>query len=242
LLLGMSISTADRLLEPARRSQDRGHSTTKPKRILRKQIALRTHNESGDIVIGFFEADLVAHCGGRVSGSYLYTLCMTDIVTGWTVCCGLPDRRAETVLAGIKFLRTLIPFALLAIDVDNGGEFINELLYNYTLEEGIKFTRCRAYKKNDQAHIEERNGSVVRRLVGYDRYDGEEACAALNELYSVLRLHQNYYQPSMKLDSKEREGSHVTKRYDSAKTPLQRLLGAIAAATGGQLSQSRASG
>ena len=180
LLLSVSISTADRLLVDARAAQDRGISTTKPNRIIRKQIALRTHNGWDDVVSGYFEVDLVAHCGGRVAGSYLYTLDLTDIVTGWTECFGLLDRRAETVLCGIKQVRARLPFALLGLDTDNGGEFINELLLNYCQEEGIEFTRSRAYKKNDQAHIEERNGSVVRRLVGYDRYDGEEACAALN--------------------------------------------------------------
>jgi hypothetical protein len=224
LLLSVSISTADRLLVDARAAQDRGLSTTKPNRIIRKQIALRTHNGWDDVVSGYLEVDLVAHCGGRVAGSYLYTLDLTDIVTGWTECLGLLDRRAETVVSGIKQVRARLPFALLGLDTDNGGEFINELMLTYCQEEDIEFTRSRAYKKNDQAHIEERNGSVVRRLVGYDRYDGEEACAALNELYDVLRLHQNYYQPSLRLISKEREGSHVTRRYDRAQTPLQRLL------------------
>jgi hypothetical protein len=111
------------------------------------------------------------------------------------------------------------------LDVDNGSEFINEIIVNYCQAGQIELTRSRAYRKNDQAHIEERNRSVVRRLVGYDRYDGEEACAAMNELYSVSRLHQNYFQPLLRLESKERDGGHVTKHYDRARTPLQRLLG-----------------
>ncbi len=234
LVLNLSIATADRLLEPARSAQARGLSTTKPNRILRKQIPLRTHNGCDDIVTGFFEVDLVAHCGGRIAGSYLHTLDLTDIVTGWTECISLRDRQAETVLSGIMDVRARLPFELLGLDTDNGGEFINEILLNYCHTEKLVFTRSRAYKKNDQARIEERNGSVVRRLVGYDRFDGEEAGAALNDLYNVLRLHQNYYQPSLKLISKERDGGHVTKKYDRAKTPLQRLLDA------GVLSEERA--
>jgi len=231
LLVSMSASTADRLLEPERAKLGHGISTTTPGRLLRKQIALRTHNGWEDVGPGFFEADLVAHCGGRVSGSYLYTLDMTDIVTGWTECEPLLDRHAGTVLAAIKRIRARLPMPMLGFDSDNGSEFINETLFEYFRREGIEFTRSRAYKKNDQAHIEERNGSVVRRLVGYDRYGGEEACGALGELYSVLRFHQNYFQPSLRLVSIERNSSHVTKRYDVAKTPLQRLLG------GGTLSQ-----
>jgi hypothetical protein len=224
LLVSMSASTADRLLEPERAKLGHGISTTTPGRLLRKQIALRTHNGWEDVGPGFFEADLVAHCGGRVSGSYLYTLDMTDIVTGWTECEPLLDRHAVTVLAAVKRIRARLPMPMLGFDSDNGSEFINETLFEYFRREGIEFTRSRAYKKNDQAHIEERNGSVVRRLVGYDRYGGEEACAALGELYGVLRLHQNYFQPSLRLVSIERNSSHVTKRYDVAKTPLQRLL------------------
>lgn len=225
LLLSLSTSTADRLLADARASKNRGLSTTQPNRFIRNQIALRTHNGWNDVVPGYFEADLVAHCGGRVAGSYLYTLDLTDIVTGWTECFGLLDRRSETVLSGIKRVRARLPFALLGLDTDNGAEFINQILLDYCSQESIEFTRSRAYKKNDQAHIEERNGSVVRRLIGYDRYDGEQACTALNNLYRFLRLHQNYYQPSLRLISKERDGSHVTRRYDRAQTPLQRLLG-----------------
>ena len=225
LLLSLSTSTADRLLADARAAKNRGLSTTQPNRFIRNQIALRTHNGWNDVVPGYFEADLVAHCGGRVSGSYLYTLDLTDIVTGWTECFGLSDRRAETVVSGIKRVRARLPFELLGLDTDNGAEFINQVLLDYCSQESIEFTRSRAYKKNDQAHIEERNGSVVRRLIGYDRYDGEQACTALNNLYRFLRLHQNYYQPSLRLMSKERDGSHVTKRYDRAQTPLQRLLG-----------------
>ena len=224
LLVSMSASTADRLLEPERAKLGHGISTTTPGRLLRKQIALRTHNGWEDVGPGFFEADLVAHCGGRVSGSYLYTLDMTDIVTGWTECEPLLDRHAVTVLAAVKCIRARLPMPMLGFDSDNGSEFINETLFEYFRREGIEFTRSRAYKKNDQAHIEERNGSVVRRLVGYDRYGGEEACGALGELYSVLRFHQNYFQPSLRLVSIERNSSHVTKRYDVAKTPLQRLL------------------
>jgi hypothetical protein len=127
-------------------------------------------------------------------------------------------------LAGLEIIRGRLPFALLGLDTDNGTEFINELVHAYCGKDKIEFTRCRPYKKNDQAHVEQKNGSVIRRLVGYDRYDGSEAYDALRDLYSVLRLHLNHFQPSLKLTSKERDDGHVTKKYEVARTPVQRLL------------------
>jgi len=151
---------------------------------------------------------------------------MTDVCTGWTECYALINRSQITVRKAIEQLRKRLPFALLGIDSDNGGEFINYLLSDYCYDEGITFTRCRPYKKNDQCHVEQKNGAVVRPLVGYARYEGEAACALLNTIYSIHRLCVNFFEPSMKLIGKTRVGARVKKLYDEAKTPWQRLVAA----------------
>lgn len=173
---------------------------------------------------GFVEVDLVAHCGESTHGEYLNSLTMTDISTTWTECFALRNRSQQTVSQAIKQARTRLPFALLGIDSDNGTEFINAHLFNYCKQEHITFTRSRPYKKNDQAHVEQKNWSIVRQVIGYDRYEGEVACEALAALYEVVRLYTNFFQPSMKLLSKERLGSKVKKTYEEAKTPYQRVL------------------
>jgi hypothetical protein len=171
------------------------------------------------------EADLVAHCGERNEGAYLNTLVLTDIATGWTVCVALLRRSEADVSGAIHAARQLLPFPLLGLDTDNGGEFINYELLRYCEKEKITFTRSRAYRKNDQAHVEEKNGSIVRRLIGYDRYEGTDAWRALTALYRLLLPYVNFFQPSMKLLSRERLGGSTTKRYDKAQTPYQRALG-----------------
>ncbi|NDA64655.1 MAG: transposase, partial [Chitinophagia bacterium] len=123
------------------------------------------------------------------------------------------------MIEALKAAQQLLPFPLLGLDTDNGTEFINYALLEFCKENKITFTRSRAYKKNDQAHVEEKNGSIVRRLVGYDRYEGLDAYNALSELYAILRLYINFFQPSLKLLSKKRDGAKVTKKYDKAKTP-----------------------
>ena len=170
------------------------------------------------------EVDLVAHCGGNTNGSFLNTFTLTDICTGWTEPMALLCKGSANVISSLNIVQEILPFKLLGIDTDNGSEFINYDLLDYCKEQEITFTRSRAYRKNDQAHVEEKNGSIVRRMVGYDRFEGVEAWKALVDLYSLLRLYVNYFQPSMKLLSKTRDGAHVTKKYDKAKTPCQRLL------------------
>ncbi|MGH9439391.1 MAG: integrase catalytic domain-containing protein [Terriglobia bacterium] len=226
-LLLMSISTAERILRLERRSHERGIGTTRAGDLLRHQIPIRTFEEWSDLRPGFFEIDLVAHCGGAAAGDYLYTLTMTDIRTGWTDCAALINRSQITVQAGIEAIRKRLPFALLGIDSDNGAEFINHNLKRYCDERGIKFTRCRPYKKNDQCHVEQKNGAVVRPLVGYARYEGPEAVEHLNRLYAVKRFCLNYFEPSMKLVSKTRHGARVKKEYDQPKTPFQRYIETI---------------
>jgi hypothetical protein len=170
------------------------------------------------------EIDLVAHCGNTTEGQYLNTLTCTDISTGWTDVTGLLHRSQETVSKAIHLMRQRLPFALLGIDSDNGSEFINDLLYRYCLDEKITFTRSRPYKKNDQAHVEQKNWSVVRHTVGYDRWETERELVLLESIYDDLRLYINFCQPSFKLIAKERIGNRTIKRYDTAKTPYQRIL------------------
>ena len=223
-LLSISVSTADRVLKRERETQGKGISTTRPGALLKKQIQVRTFSDWDDVVPGFMEGDLVAHCGETVSGSFLNTFVLTDINSGWTEFLPLLCKSAANVISGLEAVQKLLPFTLLGVDTDNGSEFINYELLNFCKSQKITFTRSRAYKKNDQAHVEEKNGSIVRRLVGYDRYEGIAAWHALTDLYSVLRLYVNYFQPSLKLLSKSRNGAKTTKKYDKAQTPCQRLL------------------
>lgn len=225
LLLSMSISTADRLLRPHRsRPSGRGRATTKPGSLLKKCIPVRTFADWNDTRPGFVEVDLVAHCGQSPTGQYLNSLNMTDVATGWTECLAVLNKSQRQVSKAVAAARQRFPFPLLGIDSDNGSEFINANLLRYCAQEGITFTRCREYHKNDQAHVEQKNWSVVRQFVGYDRYVGTAAQRKLEALYQVLRLYVNFFQPVQKLVSKERIGARVRKRYDTAKTPYQRVL------------------
>ena len=223
-LLSMSAATADRLLRSQRKLGLRGLSTTRAGTLLKQQIPIRTFEEWKETRPGFLEADLVAHCGADIEGGYLYTLTLTDVATGWTECLPLLYRSQEAVLAALRRTRTLFPFPILGIDTDNGGEFINEVLIAYCEQEQITFTRGRPYLKNDQCFVEQKNGAIVRQVVGYDRLVGEHAYRQLTELYRALRLYVNCFQPSMKLVAKQRDGKKVRYVYDLAKTPLQRLL------------------
>ena len=224
LLLKISAASIDRCLHPVRIKSPRGLSTTKPGGLLKNRIPVRTFTEWDAEQPGFMEIDLVAHCGNTTEGQYLNTLTCTDIATGWTDVTGLLHRSQETVAKAIHLMRQRLPFPLLGIDSDNGSEFINDLLYRYCHNEEITFTRSRPYKKNDQAHVEQKNWSVVRQTVGYDRWETEQELALLETIYDVLRPYINFFQPSVKLVAKERVGNQTIKRYDPAKTPYQRIL------------------
>jgi len=221
-LLSMSAATADRLLSSRRKLGRRGLSTTRAGTLLKQQIPIRTFQEWKETRPGILEADLVAHCGADIEGRYLYTLTLTDIATGWTECLPVLYRSQETVLAALQRARTLFPFPILVIDTDNGGEFINEAVIAYCEQEHISFTRGRPYAQNDQCFVEQKNGAIMRQVVGYDRLVGEDAYRQLTELYRALRLYVNCFQPSMKLLSKEREGKKVRYVYDSAKTTTKK--------------------
>jgi hypothetical protein len=223
-LLSMSPATADRMLRPYRKHERRGISTTRSGTLLKKQIPIRTFQDWNEVKPGFLEADLVAHCGTQAEGSYLYTLTLTDVATGWTECLPLLNRGQEAVVAALRRAQQLLPFPILGIDTDNGAEFINMELMAYCEQEHITFTRGRPQKSNDQCYVEQKNGQIVRQVVGYDRFVGELAYRQLTELYRALRVYVNCFQPSMKLQTKQREGSKVRRTYDQAQTPLQRLL------------------
>ncbi len=224
-LLGMSVATAERILSRLRRSHEHGLSTTTAGTLLRHQIPIRTYEDWTEGKPGFFEIDLVAHCGNTVLGEYVHTLTMTDAFTGWTECFAVWNKGRVGVTTAIETIRKRLPFPLLGIDSDNGSEFINYHLKAYCDERKITFTRSRPYKKNDQCHVEQKNGAVVRPLAGYARYEGEQAAAHLNALYAVDRLCVNFFEPSMKLIDKIRTGAKVKKVYDEPKTPWQRLQG-----------------
>jgi hypothetical protein len=233
LLLKISSASIDRCLRPIRIQTPHGLSTTKPGSLLKSLIPIRTFTEWDEQRPGFLEIDLVAHCGSTTEGQFLCTLTCTDLCTGWTEVIGLLHRSQEAVSEAIHRMRQRLPFSLLGIDSDNGGEFtlapgasagVNDLLYRYCLAEQITFTRSRPDQKNDQAHVEQKNWSVVRHTVGYDRWETEQELALLQSIYDDLRLYINFFQPSLKLIAKERIGNKTMKRYDTAKTPHPRVL------------------
>jgi hypothetical protein len=165
-----------------------------------------------------------AHCGDHLDGRFLYTLTLTDLATGWTECIPLLYKSSDAVVAALKQARTLFPFPLLGIDTDSGSEFLNEELIAYCEQEQLTFTRGRPGVKNDQCRVEQKNGAVVRVAVGCVRLVGVLAYHQLREVYQVLRLVVNCFQPSLKLQAKVHQGDRVRRVYDIAQTPLQRLL------------------
>ncbi len=224
-LCQMSPSTIDRLLRPYRTSGGRKSlSTTRPGSLLKSCIPIRTFADWQENKPGFIETDLVAHCGESTEGFYLNTLCAVDVASCWTECLPVWGKWQEKVRQSIHRMRQRLPFSLLGIDSDNGTEFINQCLYNYCRGENITFTRSRSYKKNDSCHVEQKNGNVVRRLVGYDRYASKAAFECLGRVYDLVRLYINFFQPTMKLVSKTRHDARVHKVYDIAQTPYQRLV------------------
>lgn len=224
-LLSMSRATIDRRLQPARiKEKKRGLSTTKPGALLKRQIPVRIYTPWDEQQPGFLEIDLVAHCGETTAGNYLNTLTATDLATGWTECLALPNKTQTATFLAIKNLQERLPFPLLGLDSDNGSEFINDMLYRFCLDQQITFTRCRPYRKNDQAHVEQKNWSVVRHTVGYDRFETQAELDLLSSIYADLRLFVNFFQPVEKLISSTTINGLKHKQYDQAKTPFQRVL------------------
>src|SRR3989338_8000070 len=224
-LRSISASSIDRLLVAERRKwMLRGRSGTKPGTLLKHQIPIRTFADWNEKQAGFVEIDLVGHDGGDASGDYCQTLDVTDVASTWTETGAVINKAQVWVFDALKSIRVHLPFPLLGIDSDNGSEFINNHLLRYCRQEKITFTRGRSGRKNDGCFVEQKNYSVVRRAVGYARYDSAAQLRLLNELYGHLRLYTNYFQPVMKLKSKERNGAKVKKKYDEPKTPYQRLM------------------
>lgn len=223
-LFSISPATADRLLKKEKQKLGKSLSTTRPGPLLRKQISVRTFTDWNQVKPGFLEADLVAHCGGNIRGQFLHTLTMTDIATGWTELGALLSKNSAGVLKSVIQTKSILPFPMLGFDSDNGSEFINHDMIDWCEINKITFTRSREYRKNDQAHVEEKNGSVVRRMVGYQRYEGMESWQILHSLYQIARLYINFFQPSLKLAAKERNGARVYKKYEQALTPYQRVI------------------
>ena len=223
----LSISTAQidrRLASEKRRLRKRLYGKTKHGALLKHQIPIKTDSWDVDRP-GFTEIDLVSHSGDCAEGLFAQTLNVTDIDTAWDESVTLLGKGQEDVRQAMETVEEALPFKLLGVDSDNGGEFINELLYRHFQDRQVQFTRGRPYKKDDNAHIEQKNWTHVRKLYGYVRYDTPQAVAAMNDLNrNELRLFQNFFQPSVKLQEKIRKGSRLTRRYTQAKTPWQRVL------------------
>ena len=225
----VSPATMDRLLADvrlvARGGQRRraGFSSA-----VRRTVPVRTFEDWNDPLPGYVEVDLVAHAGTSAAGAFVQTMVLTDIATGWTECVPLVVRDGTLVIEALSKAGELFPFSLLGVDFDNDSAFMNETVVDWCRAQGLEVTRSRAYRKNDQAWVEQKNGAIVRRLVGYGRFEGLASAAALARLYAAARLHGNLFQPSFKLQSKTRIGARVIKRYHAPEPPLARVLAHLA--------------
>jgi hypothetical protein len=226
-LESISAATIDRLLAPVRaKARAKGRGGTKPGRWLKNQIPLQS-GQWDERRPGFMEADTVAHCGKSLEGDFLWSLCFTDLATGWTELRAVWNKGSHGVMDAVREMEPKLPFAILGFDCDNGSEFLNHHLWRYFArrKEPVQFTRSRPYHKNENAHVEQKNWTHVRCLLGYDRLEKEELLGPLNALYrDVWALYHNHFCPSMKLKEKSRQGARQIKRHDAPKTPYQRLL------------------
>jgi len=225
LLKSVSPATIDRKLKNEKaRYRLKGIRTTKPGSLLKSQIPIRVCFDRDEKRPGFFEVDTVSHCGARASGQFLQTL--TDAGSGWTEVCALLNNAHRWVKEQIAQTKANMPFPMLGIDGDNGGEFINHQLLDWCIQNNVKFTRTRPYRKNDNCFVEQKNGDVVRKTVGYARFEGQDALNALADVYRFLNPLLNYWYPTFRLIAKEKLSSGRYKKiYEKeAKTPYQRLL------------------
>jgi hypothetical protein len=223
-LLTASAATIDRLLASVRMTATGRRKRKRPTKPS-KEIPVRTVADWKEPLPGYLEIDFVSHGGTSMQGTFLWSLVGTDVCSGWTEAVPLLAREQALVAEGLEVIRRHFPVPILGIDSDNDSAFINETLLAYCQAQGLEFTRSRAYQKNDQAWIEQKNGAVVRRFVGYERLAGMVAGQCLAQLYQAVRLYVNYFQPSFKLLSKTREGAKVRKSYEKPATPCARLLG-----------------
>jgi hypothetical protein len=227
-LLSISARQMDRRLSPHKRTVKRRlYGTTRPGSLLKHMIPVKT--DHWDVTLpGYLEIDLVSHSGASAAGEFIYTLDCVDIATGWVERKAVMGKGQLGIVEALREIEQRLPFALRGIDSDNGSEFINTHLFNFCQKRAkapnIQFTRSRPYKKDDNAHVEQKNWTHVRKLLGWDRYDTPEALKMINQLYQELRIFQNLFQPSMKISSKTRKGSRVIRRYDQPCTPWERVL------------------
>jgi len=225
LLRHISPATVDRLLAPARAEFVRGRCGTKPGNLLRTEIPIRTG--TWDLSRpGYLEADSVAHCGGSLAGDFIWSLTYTDILSGWTEGGAVWNKGATGVLTATRAMEARLPFALLGFDSDNGGEFLNHHLWTYMRErnQAVEFTRSRPYHSDDNAHVEQKNWTWARQLLGYGRLEDPGLVAPISALYrEVWAPWQNFFLPCLKLEQKWREGSHWRKRYELPRTAYERL-------------------
>ena len=224
-MLQMSHGTMDRLLRHNRKQlYPFGRANTKPGSLLKSQIPVRRGTDWDDSVPGFMEIDLVAHCGSDASGEFVFTLNATDVKTGWTECQAVRNKARVHTLEAMKTIEERLPFPLKGIDSDNGAEFINHHFLNYCKNKDICFTRSRPNHSNDGCYVEQKNWSVVRKMIGYGRLEGQEAVDTLNHYYELLSVLNNFFLPSQKLIQRRRDGSKVIRKHDLAITPYRRLL------------------
>lgn len=224
-LTQISASTIDRLLKNTKkRYQLKGRSTTKPGSLLKHQVPIRTFSDWNESVPGFFEIDCVANCGNSVAGEFVNTLNITDIKTAWMEFEAVLGKAQFRVFAALKRRREQCPINWLGFDSDGGSEFINDELVRYSVQEKLTFTRSRPYRKNDQNYIEQKNYSVIRRVLGYARYDTQEELLIINKILTLYRLYVNFFQPVVRMEEKTRTGAKITRIYKKALTPYRRVL------------------
>ena len=226
-LLKISPATIDRLLAKERKKLGKlGLSTTKPGSLIKKHVPVKT-NQWDETRPGFIEADTVAHCGSSIAGSFVYTVNIVDIATGWTEPRAIWGKGEKSTFEAIRSIEDALPFKILGFDSDNGGEFLNWHLYKYFTHRTryVEYTRSRSYQKNDNAHIEGKNWTHIRQYLGYQRFENPRIVDMLNDIYkNYWSLFFNFFIPSTKIISKQRIGSKIIKKYDEPKTPVQRLL------------------
>jgi hypothetical protein len=225
LVLVVSAATIDRVLGDVKIAASGGRRRRAGfYSAIRREVPIRTFNDWKSPPPGFCEVDMVAHGGTSVAGSFIQTLTMVDVATGWTECLPLVTRDGSLVVEALKHVQSLFPWLLRGVDFDNDSAFMNDTVVPWCREQKLEVTRSRAYKKNDQAFVEQKNGAVVRRLMGYGRFEGVETARVMGRLYAAARLYVNFFQPSFKLKEKRREGAKVIKRYHAPSTPYERAL------------------
>ncbi len=224
-LLKISPATIDRVLQPTRKkSQLKGRSGTKPGTLLKSQIEIRTFAQWDNVKPGFFETDTVAFCGQTLQGHHVWGLNFTDVATGWEGLDAVMGKGQHGIHQATQEFQDRLPFSLLGLDSDNGGEFINDIMFRYCKKQKITFTRIRPGRKNDNCYVEQKNYTTLRRFLGYARYDTPAELELIKQILRLAETYINFFQPSQKLLKKTRDGAKVTRVHDKAQTPYQRLL------------------